>query len=157
MPVAQRAAMRTYTIACRAGKVGINFEFHGETGPASRWAIHAAAGEPIQIVAPDRQFSAQDAGGFEWKPPQQLKHLLLVADATALPAAKRTFSICAIYLISDPTVEDEISRQICAILRSRRDSVAGSLVCRSARKGAGPHRPSNVPSLAPPCVQSAPR
>jgi NADPH-dependent ferric siderophore reductase len=42
------------------------------------------------------------AGGFEWKPPQQLKHLLLVADATALPAAKRTFSICAIYLISDP-------------------------------------------------------
>ena len=103
MPVAQRPAMRTYTIACRAGKVGINFELHGETGPASRWAIHAAAGEPIQIVAPDRQFSAQDAGGFEWKPPQQLKHLLLVADATVLPAAKQTFSICAIYLISDPT------------------------------------------------------
>jgi NADPH-dependent ferric siderophore reductase len=95
--------MRTYTIACRAGKVDINFELHGETGPASRWAIHAAAGEPIQIVVPDRQFSAQDAGGFEWKPPQQLKHLLLVADATALPAAKRTFSICAIYLICDPT------------------------------------------------------
>ena len=65
MPVAQRPAMRTYTIACRAGKVDINFELHGETGPASRWAIHAAAGEPIQIVAPDRQFSAQDAGGFE--------------------------------------------------------------------------------------------
>ena len=90
MPVAQRPAMRTYTIRhlrAEQGEVDIDFVLHGETGPASRWAIHAAAGESIQIVAPDRQFSAQDAGGFEWKPPQQLKHLLLVADAAALPAA----------------------------------------------------------------------
>ncbi|MHC8285431.1 siderophore-interacting protein [Pseudomonas sp. XS1P51] len=90
MPVAQRPAMRTYTIRhlrAEQGEVDIDFVLHGETGPASRWAIHAAPGESIQIVAPDRQFSAQDAGGFEWKPPQQLKHLLLVADATALPAA----------------------------------------------------------------------
>ena len=90
MPVAQRPAMRTYTIRhlrAEQGEVDIDFVLHGETGPASRWAIHAAVGEPIQIVAPDRQFSAQDTGGFEWKPPQQLKHLLLVADATALPAA----------------------------------------------------------------------
>ncbi|MGF0237199.1 siderophore-interacting protein [Rhodococcus sp. IEGM1300] len=90
MPVANRPAMRTYTIRhlrAEQGEVDIDFVLHGETGPASRWAIHATAGEPIQIVAPDRQFSAQDAGGFEWKPPQQLKHLLLVADATALPAA----------------------------------------------------------------------
>ncbi|KJZ60383.1 siderophore-interacting protein [Pseudomonas fluorescens] len=89
MPVAQRPAMRTYTIRhlrAEQGEVDIDFVLHGETGPASRWAVHAAAGEPIQIVAPDRQFSAQDAGGFEWKPPQQLKQLLLVADATALPA-----------------------------------------------------------------------
>ncbi|MFJ7106843.1 siderophore-interacting protein [Pseudomonas sp. NPDC098740] len=90
MPVAQRPAMRTYTIRhlrAEQGEVDIDFVLHGETGPASRWAIHAVAGEPIQIVAPDRQFSADDAGGFEWKPPKQLKHLLLVADATALPAA----------------------------------------------------------------------
>jgi NADPH-dependent ferric siderophore reductase len=90
MPVAQRPAMRTYTIRhlrAEQGEVDIDFVLHGETGPASRWAIRAVAGEPIQIVAPDRQFSAQDAGGFEWKPPHTLKHLLLVADATALPAA----------------------------------------------------------------------
>lgn len=90
IPVAQRPAMRTYTIRhlrAEQGEVDIDFVLHGETGPASRWAMHAEEGEPIQIVAPDRQFSAQDAGGFEWKPPQQLKHLLLVADATALPAA----------------------------------------------------------------------
>ncbi|MET0774136.1 MAG: siderophore-interacting protein, partial [Pseudomonas mandelii] len=90
MPTEQRPAMRTYTIRhlrASQGEVDIDFVLHGETGPASRWAIHAIAGDPIQIVAPDQRFSAQDAGGFEWKPPKKLKHLLLVADATALPAA----------------------------------------------------------------------
>lgn len=90
MPVAQRPAMRTYTIRhLRAdqGEVDIDFVLHGETGPASRWAIRSVPGASIQITAPDRHFTAQDAGGFEWKPPQALKQLLLVADATALPAA----------------------------------------------------------------------
>ncbi|RON57520.1 siderophore-interacting protein [Pseudomonas frederiksbergensis] len=90
MPAAQRPAMRTYTIRhlrAEQGEVDIDFVLHGETGPASRWAIRAVPGESIQITAPDRRFSAQDAGGFEWKPPQALKQLLLVADGTALPAA----------------------------------------------------------------------
>ncbi|RON43467.1 NADPH-dependent ferric siderophore reductase [Pseudomonas frederiksbergensis] len=90
MPVVQRPAMRTYTIRhlrAEQGEVDIDFVLHGETGPASRWAIHAVPGESIQIRAPDRHFTAQDAGGFEWKPPQALKQLLLVADGTALPAA----------------------------------------------------------------------
>lgn len=90
MPVAERPAMRTYTIRhlrAEQGEVDIDFVLHGETGPASRWAINAMPGESIQIRAPDRRFSAQDAGGFEWKPPQALKQLLLVADGTALPAA----------------------------------------------------------------------
>jgi NADPH-dependent ferric siderophore reductase len=90
MPVAQRPAMRTYTIRhlrAEQGEVDIDFVLHGETGPASRWAIRALPGASIQITAPDRHFSAQDAGGFEWKPPQALKHVLLIADGTALPAA----------------------------------------------------------------------
>lgn len=90
MPVAQRPAMRTYTIRhlrAEQGEVDIDFVLHGETGPASRWAIRAQPGASIQITAPDRHFSAQDTGGFEWKPPQALKQLLLVADGTALPAA----------------------------------------------------------------------
>lgn len=90
MPAAQRPAMRTYTIRhlrAEQGEVDIDFVLHGETGPASRWAIRAVPGASIQITAPDRRFSAQDAGGFEWKPPQSLKQLLLVADGTALPAA----------------------------------------------------------------------
>lgn len=90
MPVAQRPAMRTYTIRhlrAEQGEVDIDFVLHGETGPASRWAIRALPGASIQITAPDRHFSAQDAGGFEWKPPQALKRVLLIADGTALPAA----------------------------------------------------------------------
>ncbi|MGB8921274.1 MAG: siderophore-interacting protein [Pseudomonas sp.] len=86
----RRPAMRTYTIRhLRAdqGEVDIDFVLHGETGPASRWALHAQPGASMQILAPDRGFSAQDAGGFEWKPPQILQQVLLVADATALPAA----------------------------------------------------------------------
>lgn len=90
MPESQRPAMRTYTIRhlrAEQGEVDIDFVLHGETGPASRWAIRSVPGESIQITAPQRYFSAQDAGGFEWKPTQALKQLLLVADGTALPAA----------------------------------------------------------------------
>lgn len=90
MLVDRRPAMRTYTIRhlrAESGEVDIDFVLHGETGPASRWALRAQPGESMQILAPDSRFSAQEAGGFEWKPPQTLKQLLLVADATALPAA----------------------------------------------------------------------
>ena len=90
MLVDRRPAMRTYTIRhlrAEQGEVDIDFVLHGETGPASRWALRAQPGDSMQILAPERGFSAQQAGGFEWKPPQALKQLLLVADATALPAA----------------------------------------------------------------------
>ena len=86
----RRPAMRTYTIRhlrAEQGEVDIDFVLHGETGPASRLALRAQPGDSMQILAPDCRFSAQDAGGFEWKPPQTLKQVLLVADGTALPAA----------------------------------------------------------------------
>ena len=90
MLVDRRPAMRTYTIRhlrAEQGEVDIDFVLHGETGPASRWALRAQAGDSMQILAPGRHYSAQQAGGFEWKPPAALKQLLLVADSTALPAA----------------------------------------------------------------------
>lgn len=90
MLVDRRPAMRTYTIRhlrVEQGEVDIDFVLHGETGPASRWALRAQPGDSMQILAPDKHFSAQQAGGFEWKPPRALKQLLLVADSTALPAA----------------------------------------------------------------------
>ena len=99
----RRPAMRTYTIRhLRAdqGEVDIDFVLHGETGPASRWALRAQPGEPMQILAPDRRYLASEAGGFEWKPPRSLKHLLLVADSTALPAAMGILDELSV--LSDP-------------------------------------------------------
>ncbi|WP_085577472.1 MULTISPECIES: siderophore-interacting protein [unclassified Pseudomonas] len=86
----RRPAMRTYTIRqlrAELGEVDVDFVLHGETGPASRWALRAQPGASMQMLAPDRRFSAEEAGGFEWRPPQALRHVLLVADPTALPAA----------------------------------------------------------------------
>jgi len=94
----RRPAMRTYTIRhlrAEQGEVDIDFVLHGETGPASRWALRAQPGDSMQILAPDRRFSANDAGGFEWKPPQILNQVLLVADGTALPAAMGILDVLA--------------------------------------------------------------
>jgi len=85
---ALRAPMRTYTIRhMRAdqAEVDVDFVLHGETGPASRWALHAQPGDKVQIAAPNRAF-AGDPGGYEWKPPAQADRVLLIADETALPA-----------------------------------------------------------------------
>ncbi len=39
------------------------------------------------IVAPNAAFEV-DSGGYEWTPPDGLRNALLIADETALPAAK---------------------------------------------------------------------
>lgn len=86
--VASRPPMRTYTIRhlrAEAGEVDVDFVLHGETGPASRWALNAAPGDRVQITAPSAAF-AGDPGGYEWKPPMELERVLLIADETALPA-----------------------------------------------------------------------
>ncbi|MBG6612901.1 siderophore-interacting protein [Pseudomonas aeruginosa] len=85
---ARRPPMRTYTIrALRAEQEEVDVEFvlHGENGPASAWATHARIGDRLQLAAPNRQYG--DApGGYEWKPPAGVRHILLIADETALPA-----------------------------------------------------------------------
>lgn len=88
LPEDERAPMRTYTIRAlrpEAGEVDVDFVLHGETGPASRWATHARIGDRIGLLAPDAQV-ADSSQGFEWKPPADVRRVLLVADETALPA-----------------------------------------------------------------------
>lgn len=85
---ALRPPMRTYTIRQlrpKDAEVDIDFVLHGETGPASTWATHAKPGDQLQITAPNAAHTG-DPGGYEWKPPNGLKRLLLIADETALPA-----------------------------------------------------------------------
>ncbi|MBG4554774.1 siderophore-interacting protein [Pseudomonas aeruginosa] len=85
---ARRPPMRTYTIrALRAEQEEVDVEFvlHGENGPAAAWATHARIGDRLQLAAPTRQYG-DDPGGYEWKPPAGVRHILLIADETALPA-----------------------------------------------------------------------
>ncbi|MDG9931267.1 MULTISPECIES: siderophore-interacting protein [unclassified Pseudomonas] len=83
-----RPPMRTYTIRAlrhEALEVDVDFVLHGETGPASAWATHARPGDRLQMVAPDIRYPS-DPGGYEWRPPTDVRHVLLIGDETALPA-----------------------------------------------------------------------
>lgn len=89
VPPRERAPMRTYTIRyLRADRceVDVDFVLHGDNGPASRWALNAQPGDPIQISAPNANYSGE-VGGYEWQPLADVQHVLLLADETALPAA----------------------------------------------------------------------
>ncbi len=84
----QRPPMRTYTLRqlrAAQGEVDVDFVLHGETGPASRWAVHAQPGDRVVLLAPDAD-CAESSQGWEWKPPAGVGQVLLVADETALPA-----------------------------------------------------------------------
>jgi len=88
LPPQQRPPMRTYTIRAlrpEALEVDVDFVLHGVNGPASAWATAARVGDPLQMLAPN-QAHAGDPGGYEWKPPQGARNVLLAGDETALPA-----------------------------------------------------------------------
>jgi len=88
LPPQQRPPMRTYTIRAlrpEAMEVDVDFVLHGVNGPASAWATAARVGDPLQMLAPNLAH-AGDPGGYEWKPPQGVRNVLLAGDETALPA-----------------------------------------------------------------------
>lgn len=89
MPDETRPPVRTYTIRAlrpEAGEVDIDFVLHGDHGPASRWAMRARVGDRISMAAPHAQVEGP-RGGFEWKPPHDVRQVLVLADETAVPAA----------------------------------------------------------------------
>ena len=88
-PEATRPPMRTYTIRAlrpECDELDVDFVLHGDTGPASRWAARACAGDRLQIWAPGPACTDKVAG-YEWRPPAHVRQVLVVADETALPAA----------------------------------------------------------------------
>lgn len=90
MPKEKRPIVRTYTLRHvdpAREEVTVEFINHGAEGPASAWAINARPGDAIQMVAPDAAYG-KDSGGYEWAPPPGLRHALIIADETALPAAR---------------------------------------------------------------------
>lgn len=83
-----RAPMRTYTIRALRNdeaEMDVDFAAHGDGGPASRWATRAQPGDRVVMLAPHAEEDG-GGGGVEWKPPQDVREVLLIADETALPA-----------------------------------------------------------------------
>lgn len=90
MPQETRPIARTYTIRhvnTEAAEVEVEFVMHGTEGPASAWALNAEPGAALQMVAPNRACSTS-SGGYEWDPHPDVERALVIADETALPAAK---------------------------------------------------------------------
>lgn len=86
MPAEDRPQRRSYTIrSLREDELDIDFVLHGETGPASTWAIRSKPGAKVQMAVPNRDYN-DDPGGYEWQPPADIAHVLLIADETALPS-----------------------------------------------------------------------
>lgn len=85
---ATRGAVRTYTIRAvrpEQREVDIDFVMHGDTSPASAFAINAAIGQEVALIGPNRLFDG-DCQGYEWKAPAGVGTLLLAGDETAVPA-----------------------------------------------------------------------
>ena len=89
LPEDRRNPIRTYTVrAVRRARreVDVDLVVHGDTGPASRFAARATAGDRLVVLGPNAEHD--DAhGGLEFRPP--VDHdgpTLLVGDATAVPA-----------------------------------------------------------------------
>ncbi|WP_265522110.1 siderophore-interacting protein [Oerskovia flava] len=78
-PKARRPHVRNYTVRAlrpEAGELDIDFVAHGETGPASRFALRSRPGDRVGIL--DQGIGYNPRAPHDWT--------LLVADETGLPA-----------------------------------------------------------------------
>ncbi|MET0865360.1 MAG: siderophore-interacting protein [Nakamurella sp.] len=88
LPAERRNPMRTYTVRAvrpESAEVDIDIALHGRTGPASRWAMDAVAGDTIIIYGPNAEHGGP-YGGVDFLPPAHTDAYLLAGDPTALPA-----------------------------------------------------------------------
>ncbi|MHA7132781.1 siderophore-interacting protein [Oerskovia turbata] len=87
-PEERRNPLRTYTVrAVRpdVSEVDVDFVLHGDTGPASRWALAARPGTEVVLLGPNGLWSGVH-GGVEFNRPARSHALLLAGDETAVPA-----------------------------------------------------------------------
>jgi iron complex transport system ATP-binding protein len=91
LPDGHKNPIRTYTVRRvrpELREVDVDLVLHGDGGPASRFARHAAAGDRLVVLGPNRLHDGPH-GGLEFRPP--VGHhgpLLLAGDATAVPAVR---------------------------------------------------------------------
>ncbi|MEJ5913036.1 siderophore-interacting protein [Pseudokineococcus sp. 1T1Z-3] len=104
MPADERPVLRNYTVRAlrpEAGELDVDLVTHGESGPASRWALTTRPGDEVGVVVQDTCYA----------PPAGTRHVLLVADATAVPAAAGILAglpegVGASVLVEVPTADD---------------------------------------------------
>jgi NADPH-dependent ferric siderophore reductase len=107
MPDEIRPVVRNYTVRHlrpELGEIDIDFILHGDTGPASSWALRATAGDWVGLL--DQTAPYDPPAGTRWQ--------LLVGDETALPAISAivenlTPGTDAQALIEVPTSADPVS------------------------------------------------
>lgn len=73
-PSPRRISVRSWDQAAR--ELTVDIAVHGEVGYAGRWALHARAGDRVQLRGPAGDFS----------PPEDAEAYLMVGDESALPA-----------------------------------------------------------------------
>jgi len=108
LPEAQRNPLRTYTArAVRPveREVDVDFVCHGDTGPASRWALAAQPGDALLLIGPNARCDDSRSVGIEWRP-GGARALLLAGDETAVPA------ICGILESLDETATGHVFLEV---------------------------------------------
>lgn len=162
-----RGALRTYTIRAvrpELREVDVDFVLHGDSGPASSFALHATLGQEIALVGPNRRFDG-DALGYEWSPPAGARTLLLAGDETAVPAIAGILETLSadsagferiLVLVEVPEPDDALPLRVPAnaelhwLPRVRTDgSVApnGELLVDAVRRADLTAAPASTPSL----------
>nr|WP_125776692.1 siderophore-interacting protein [Antribacter gilvus] len=89
LPDERRNPLRTYTVRTVRNdrrEVDVDMVLHGDSGPASRWALCAEPGAPLVIMGPNAAYTDGTHGGVEFAPPSRSHALLLAGDETAVPA-----------------------------------------------------------------------
>lgn len=88
LPEDRRNALRTYTPAAirpEVGEIDVDVFLHEPAGPASTWAASCASEDELVLTGPDARAGYT---GYGIPPPGPPSRLLLVGDASSLPAIR---------------------------------------------------------------------
>ncbi|MCX2947865.1 siderophore-interacting protein [Lentzea sp. NEAU-D7] len=107
IPEPERPWMRSFTVRSLAdGVLTVDFVLHGDTGPASRWAATAQAGDVIGRFGPSRDYA---------RPLGTADLLVFAGDETALPAIASLLELLpgsqrrlAFVEVADPVEEQDV-------------------------------------------------
>lgn len=97
LPEDRRNALRTYTPAAirpEVGEIDVDVFLHEPAGPASTWAATCAPGDELVLTGPDAR-AGYTGYGIHYTPPEPPSRLLLVGDASALPAIRNILAALA--------------------------------------------------------------